>query len=60
MIYSAQELPDLKWGIYAHDRLLAIYGCQQNCLLVLKLLQTRNKTDFQTYKHPTIAIEQAA
>ena len=60
MTYSAQQLPNQRWGIYLHDKLLATYGCQYTCLIVLDLLQERNKTSFQTYKHPIAIAEKAA
>ena len=51
MTYSIQKLSNERWGIYLQDRLLATHGCQQTFLLVLELLQKKNKTGFISYKH---------
>ena len=51
MAYSIHKLSNERWGIYSQDRLLATHGCYQTSLLVIELLQKKNKTGFLTYKH---------
>ncbi|MEM8827886.1 MAG: hypothetical protein AAGE96_00845 [Cyanobacteria bacterium P01_G01_bin.19] len=60
MTYSAQQLSNEKWGIYADERLLATYSCQHTCLLVLEVLQMRNNPIFAGYRHAGSLTKQAA
>ncbi len=41
MSYSMEQLPNKRWGIYAQEKLLATFGCHDQCLKVLNLLQTK-------------------
>ncbi len=36
-----EQLPNKRWGIYAQEKLLATFGCHDQCLKVLNLLQTK-------------------
>lgn len=60
MTYSAQQLSNQRWGFYLQDKLLATYGCQHTCQLVLDLLIARNKSSFKTYKHPVAMAKKVA
>ena len=60
MSYSVQQLPNKRWGIYSTATLLATYGCQHTCLIVLELLEERSNANLKTYYHSVEIVKEAA
>lgn len=55
-----EQLPNQRWGIYAEKKLLATFGCRNNCLKVLELLQIRMMLIARTNETPVRLDKQAA
>ena len=61
MSYSVQQLPNKRWGIYSEATLLATYGCQHTCLIVLELLKEKSKiSPLKTCQHSVVVVREAA
>ncbi|MGB5632538.1 MAG: hypothetical protein WBM86_07140 [Waterburya sp.] len=60
MSYSIKQLPNRRWGIYAQNKLLATFGCHDQCLKVLELLKKRMMLIAKTNKVPALSDNQAA
>lgn|GEM_PF-5842466 len=55
-----KQLPNQRWGIYAEKKLLATFGCHDNCLKVFELLQIRMMLISRTKIAPVFLDQQAA
>jgi len=60
MSYLMKQLPNQRWGIYAEKKLLATFGCHDNCLKVFELLQIRMMLISRTKIAPVFLDQQAA
>lgn len=56
MRYSISQLSNQRWGIFVENRLLATFGCHDQCLAVLKLLQDRMRLRMNSYQMSASAL----